>query len=63
MNNNLETKTEGTEERLKAKGYELVEEMPPFRIYEKNERRVIYHSPSAKIWGVFRVGYFKEDGE
>ena len=49
------------EERIKRRGYELVDETPPFRIYEKHRKRIIYHTPSDKIWGHFVIKNMDKD--
>lgn len=53
-NLDYELKKESRVEKLiKGKGYELVGETPPFRLYEKHGKRIVYHTPSDKIWGKF----------
>lgn len=41
------------EELLEGKGYKVVDETPPFKIYEKHNKRIVYHTSSGKIWGKF----------
>lgn len=41
------------EKELESKGYKVVDETPPFKLYEKKGRRLVYHIPSGKIWGKF----------
>jgi len=43
------------EQQLKERGYKLVDEQQPFRIYEKHTKRLIYHIGSGKVWGGYRV--------
>lgn len=38
------------EDLIKGKGYKLVDEQPPFRIYEKHKKYIVYHISSDKIW-------------
>lgn len=41
------------EDRLKEQGYVLIDETAPFRIYERNKERLVFHYPSDKVWGKF----------
>ena len=43
------------EQAIKLRGYELVDETPPFRTYEREHKRIIYHIPSKKVWGKFYI--------
>ena len=51
------------EKQLIEIGYELVDEQPPFKIYEIHKKRIIYHYPSGKIWGSFRLNFYKNEKE
>lgn len=48
------------EEEIKARGYEIVDEQPPFRIYEKHRKRIVYHVPSARIWNEVDLNLFRK---
>ena len=47
------------EEHIKERGYKMIDEQPPFRIYEKHHKRIIYHVSSCSIWGEFRFVNFE----
>lgn len=52
---NIKMKKSRLEEKLEKKGFKLIDEILPFRMYQKGRKRIVYHIPSAQIWGKFKL--------